>query len=72
RLEFYSPPYMNVARPSYTGLPAIINYNATFNLSVTHPANTINVTGMWHRASAIRPSWARALPHLWMKPLSPS
>ncbi|KAJ7777056.1 glyoxal oxidase N-terminus-domain-containing protein [Mycena metata] len=44
RLEFFSPPYMNVARPSYTGLPAIINYNATFNLSVTLPANTINVT----------------------------
>ncbi|KAJ7036655.1 glyoxal oxidase N-terminus-domain-containing protein [Mycena alexandri] len=44
RLEFYSPPYMKVARPSYTGLPAIINYNATFNLTVTLPANTINVT----------------------------
>ncbi|KAJ7857133.1 glyoxal oxidase N-terminus-domain-containing protein [Mycena olivaceomarginata] len=44
RLEFYSPPYMNVARPSYTGLPATINYNVTFNLAVTLPANTINVT----------------------------
>ncbi|KAJ6621537.1 glyoxal oxidase N-terminus-domain-containing protein [Mycena sp. CBHHK59/15] len=44
RLEFYSPPYMNVARPSYTGLPTTINYNATFNLAVTLPANTINVT----------------------------
>ncbi|KAJ7310945.1 glyoxal oxidase N-terminus-domain-containing protein [Mycena albidolilacea] len=43
-LEFYSPPYMNVARPSYTGLPATINYNVTFNLAVTLPANTINVT----------------------------
>ncbi|KAF8210896.1 glyoxal oxidase N-terminus-domain-containing protein [Mycena galopus ATCC 62051] len=44
RLEFYSPPYMNVVRPSYTGLPATINYNVTFNLAVTLPANTINVT----------------------------
>ncbi|KAJ7239563.1 glyoxal oxidase N-terminus-domain-containing protein [Mycena haematopus] len=44
RLEFYSPPYMNVARPSYTGLPATINYNVTFNLAVTLPANTTNVT----------------------------
>ncbi|KAJ7825707.1 glyoxal oxidase N-terminus-domain-containing protein [Mycena leptocephala] len=43
-LEFYSPPYMNVARPSYTGLPATINYNVTFNLTVTLPANTTNVT----------------------------
>ncbi|KAJ7173340.1 glyoxal oxidase N-terminus-domain-containing protein [Mycena filopes] len=44
RLEFYSPPYMNVARPSYTGLPATINYNAIFNLAVTLPANTTSVT----------------------------
>ncbi|KAJ7125749.1 glyoxal oxidase N-terminus-domain-containing protein [Mycena crocata] len=43
-LEFYSPPYMNVARPSYTGLPAAINYNVSFNLAVTLPANTVNVT----------------------------
>ncbi|KAJ7840224.1 glyoxal oxidase N-terminus-domain-containing protein [Mycena leptocephala] len=43
-LEFYSPPYMNVARPSYTGLPATINYNVTFNLAVTLPANTTSVT----------------------------
>ncbi|KAJ7445246.1 glyoxal oxidase N-terminus-domain-containing protein [Mycena latifolia] len=44
RLEFYSPPYMNVARPSYTGLPATINYNVAFNLAVTLPANTVSVT----------------------------
>ncbi|KAJ7498245.1 glyoxal oxidase N-terminus-domain-containing protein [Mycena galericulata] len=44
RLEFFSPPYMNVPRPSYTGLPATINYNVSFNLAVTLPANTINVT----------------------------
>ncbi|KAJ7257666.1 glyoxal oxidase N-terminus-domain-containing protein [Mycena rebaudengoi] len=44
RLEFYSPPYMNVPRPSYTGLPATINYGTTFNLAVTLPANTANVT----------------------------
>jgi len=44
RLEFYSPPYMNVPRPSYTGLPATINYGTTFNLAVTLPANTVNVT----------------------------
>ncbi|KAJ7209844.1 glyoxal oxidase N-terminus-domain-containing protein [Mycena rebaudengoi] len=44
RLEFYSPPYMFVERPSYTGLPATINYNATFTLCVTLPTNTVNVT----------------------------
>ncbi|KAJ7753128.1 glyoxal oxidase N-terminus-domain-containing protein [Mycena maculata] len=44
RLEFFSPPYMNVPRPSYTGLPATINYNVSFNLAVTLPANTTNVT----------------------------
>ncbi|KAJ6536897.1 glyoxal oxidase N-terminus-domain-containing protein [Mycena capillaripes] len=44
RLEFYSPPYMHVERPSYTGLPATINYDSTFTLSVTLPANTVSVT----------------------------
>jgi len=44
RLEFYSPPYMNVPRPSYTGLPATINYNASFNLAVTLPAGATSVT----------------------------
>ncbi|KAJ6468001.1 glyoxal oxidase N-terminus-domain-containing protein [Mycena vitilis] len=44
RLEFFSPPYMNVARPLYTGLPATINYNVALNLAVTLPANTSNVT----------------------------
>ncbi|KAJ7247287.1 glyoxal oxidase N-terminus-domain-containing protein [Mycena rebaudengoi] len=29
---------------SYTGLPATINYGTTFNLAVTLPANTVNVT----------------------------
>ncbi|KAJ7247284.1 glyoxal oxidase N-terminus-domain-containing protein [Mycena rebaudengoi] len=43
-LEFYSPPYMKVPRPSYTGLPATINYGSTFNLAVTLPANTASVT----------------------------
>ncbi|KAJ7234913.1 hypothetical protein C8J57DRAFT_1531189 [Mycena rebaudengoi] len=44
QLEFYSPPYMLVERPSYTGLPATINYNATFTLCVTLPTNTVDVT----------------------------
>ncbi|KAJ7648223.1 glyoxal oxidase N-terminus-domain-containing protein [Mycena polygramma] len=44
RLEFFSPPYMNVARPLYTGLPATINYGVAFNLAVTLPANTVIVT----------------------------
>ncbi|KAJ6542841.1 glyoxal oxidase N-terminus-domain-containing protein [Mycena capillaripes] len=42
-LEFYSPPYMDVARPSYTGLPATINYNVHFKLAVNLPANTVSV-----------------------------
>ncbi|KAJ6542850.1 glyoxal oxidase N-terminus-domain-containing protein [Mycena capillaripes] len=42
-LEFYSPPYMNVARPSYTGLPATINYNVHFKLAVNLPAYTARV-----------------------------
>jgi hypothetical protein len=34
---------MNVPRPSYTGLPATINYNATFDLVVHLPTDTENV-----------------------------
>ncbi|KAJ7607945.1 glyoxal oxidase N-terminus-domain-containing protein [Roridomyces roridus] len=44
RLEFFSPPYINVPRPSYTGLPATINYNTEFHLAVTLPADTTDVT----------------------------
>ncbi|KAJ7749607.1 glyoxal oxidase N-terminus-domain-containing protein [Mycena olivaceomarginata] len=43
RLENFLPPYMNVPRPSYTGLPATINYNATFDLVVHLPTDTENV-----------------------------
>ncbi|THU91855.1 hypothetical protein K435DRAFT_673254 [Dendrothele bispora CBS 962.96] len=37
RYEFYSPPYMFQPRPTYTGLPATVDYNSQFQLSVDLP-----------------------------------
>ncbi len=45
RLEFYSPPYMSKPRPTYTGLPATVNYNAEFTLTVDLPPSATNVSG---------------------------
>ncbi|KAF7308868.1 Copper radical oxidase [Mycena kentingensis (nom. inval.)] len=44
RLDWYSPPYMHVARPSYTGLPGTIDYKSVFSLAVHLPAGTNSVT----------------------------
>jgi len=44
RLEFYSPAYMSKPRPSYNGLPATVNYNTKFTLSVQLPPDTTDVT----------------------------
>ncbi|KAF8155223.1 glyoxal oxidase N-terminus-domain-containing protein [Mycena galopus ATCC 62051] len=44
RLEFYSPAYMTKPRPSYKGLPAMVNYNSKFTLSVQLPTDTTEVT----------------------------
>ncbi|KAG9027629.1 hypothetical protein FRB95_007563 [Tulasnella sp. JGI-2019a] len=37
RVEYLSPPYMTASRPTFSGLPAIINYAQVFVLSVTLP-----------------------------------
>ncbi|KAJ7199434.1 glyoxal oxidase N-terminus-domain-containing protein [Mycena pura] len=44
RLEFYSPAYMSKPRPSYNGLPATVNYNSEFTLSVQLPPDATDVT----------------------------
>lgn len=36
---------MTQARPTYTGLPATVNYNATFTLAVSLPSTATSVTG---------------------------
>ncbi|KAJ6622429.1 glyoxal oxidase N-terminus-domain-containing protein [Mycena sp. CBHHK59/15] len=43
-LEFYSPAYLSKPRPSYKGLPATVNYNSKFTLSVQLPPDTTGVT----------------------------
>ncbi|KAJ7767069.1 glyoxal oxidase N-terminus-domain-containing protein [Mycena olivaceomarginata] len=45
RLEFYSPAYLSKPRPSYKGLPATVNYDSKFTLSVQLPPDTTGVTG---------------------------
>ncbi|KAE9407813.1 hypothetical protein BT96DRAFT_1037614 [Gymnopus androsaceus JB14] len=44
RLEFYSPPYMSQPRPTYTGLPAIVDHGSVFRLSITLPSEVKNVS----------------------------
>ncbi|KAJ6599809.1 glyoxal oxidase N-terminus-domain-containing protein [Mycena vulgaris] len=44
RLEFYSPAYLSKPRPSYKGLPATVNYNSKFTLSVQLPPDTTGIT----------------------------
>ncbi|KAF8996332.1 copper radical oxidase [Cyathus striatus] len=44
RLEVLSPPYMSQPRPTYSGLPEQINYNSTFNISVSLPQDTDGVS----------------------------
>ncbi|KAJ7481720.1 glyoxal oxidase N-terminus-domain-containing protein [Mycena latifolia] len=38
RVEYLYPPYMQKTRPTFTGLPAKVAYNATFTLAVTVPS----------------------------------
>ncbi|KAK0457544.1 glyoxal oxidase N-terminus-domain-containing protein [Desarmillaria tabescens] len=44
RMEFYSPPYMARPRPTYTGLPATVNYGEEFTLNVNLPSSATNVS----------------------------
>jgi len=44
RVEWLSPPYMAMPRPTYSELPATIRYGRTFNLRVNLPAGTTSVT----------------------------
>ncbi|THU77179.1 hypothetical protein K435DRAFT_702963 [Dendrothele bispora CBS 962.96] len=44
RFEYFSPPYLFQPRPTYTGLPATVGYNAVFSLSVSLPAGATNVS----------------------------
>ncbi|KAK0445993.1 glyoxal oxidase N-terminus-domain-containing protein [Desarmillaria tabescens] len=44
RMEFYSPPYMAEPRPTYTGLPATVNYGEEFTLNVNLPSSATNVS----------------------------
>lgn len=41
--ELFSPPYINMTRPSFTGAPTNLLYGASFSLEVTLPANTSTV-----------------------------
>ncbi|KAG9127920.1 hypothetical protein FRC07_007571 [Ceratobasidium sp. 392] len=43
RVEYLNPPYMSATRPTYTGLPAMVNYGASFNVSVKLPSSA-NIT----------------------------
>jgi len=45
RLEFYSPPYMIHPRPTYTGLPSTVDYNAKFQLKVDLPVGVKSISG---------------------------
>ncbi|KAG7446827.1 uncharacterized protein BT62DRAFT_967591 [Guyanagaster necrorhizus] len=44
RMEFYSPPYMAKPRPTYTGLPATVNYGEVFTLTVDLPPTATNAS----------------------------
>ncbi|KAJ7212462.1 glyoxal oxidase N-terminus-domain-containing protein [Mycena haematopus] len=42
---YYSPAYLSKPRPSYSGLPATVNYNSKFTLRVQLLPDTTGVTG---------------------------
>ncbi|KAH8814716.1 glyoxal oxidase N-terminus-domain-containing protein [Flagelloscypha sp. PMI_526] len=44
RIEYYLPAYLSEARPTFSGIPATVNYGAQFKLNVTFPANTTSVS----------------------------
>ncbi|KAF7433618.1 hypothetical protein PC9H_005579 [Pleurotus ostreatus] len=43
RMEFFSPPYMFRPRPTYTGLPATVNFGTSFTLNVVLPSTATSV-----------------------------
>ncbi|KAJ7701836.1 glyoxal oxidase N-terminus-domain-containing protein [Mycena rosella] len=43
RVEYLYPPYMQKPRPTFTGLPTNVGYNAPFTLSITVPAGATKV-----------------------------
>ncbi|KAF9031422.1 hypothetical protein BDZ89DRAFT_1131920 [Hymenopellis radicata] len=45
RMEFDGPLYLSQPRPTYTGLPATVNYAQAFTLSVTLPSTATRVSG---------------------------
>jgi hypothetical protein len=45
RVEWLTPSYLNGPRPSYTGLPATVDFGTTFTLQVTFPTSVTSVTG---------------------------
>ncbi|KAJ8507234.1 hypothetical protein ONZ45_g10370 [Pleurotus djamor] len=44
RMEFLSPPYMAQARPSFTGLPATVDFGKQFTLNVDLPSSARGAT----------------------------
>ncbi|THU91870.1 hypothetical protein K435DRAFT_673233 [Dendrothele bispora CBS 962.96] len=48
RFEIYSPPYMFQPRPTYTGLPATVDYNSQFKLSVDLPFSLLEIPFATH------------------------
>ncbi|KAF5365246.1 hypothetical protein D9758_005484 [Tetrapyrgos nigripes] len=44
RFEYFSPPYTSGSRPSYTGLPALVDYNSNFTLSIQLPDGVTGVS----------------------------
>jgi hypothetical protein len=45
RVEWLSPAYLSQPRPTYTGLPATVDFGTTFMLQVTLLATATSVTG---------------------------
>ncbi|KAF9004941.1 hypothetical protein BDZ89DRAFT_966751, partial [Hymenopellis radicata] len=43
-MEFDGPPYLLQPRPTYTGLPATVNYAQVFTLPVTLPSTATSVS----------------------------
>ncbi|KAF9493773.1 copper radical oxidase [Pleurotus eryngii] len=44
RMEFLSPPYMSENRPTFKGLPALVDYGKTFTLDINLPATATGAT----------------------------
>lgn len=46
RMEFLSPPYMFQDRPTFKGLPALVDYGKTFTLDINLPTSATGATGL--------------------------